>query len=420
MLWILVLICWSLFYQFAGCCQTWIDHPIQADHARPRSDLHPHIFATKGPWRGTAHGLASLPSVLSVGSRHWSATGRLIPCANFVFGGFGHCSNGLQQQILLELYCAKLSELRRSPVILRLMPFYHCWMERTWKLNVRQNCEMTIRFFFWKMHKHGWLPSSIFPSSKFLPTRKLQRSAGHLRHISRPCSRRRPQEIRGQNGSPGGLGFKNLQNINPNPHTPCPQNWNWNSKSPSKHHSKWLLWSLASPLCVTSWARQLQPQLQCFKWHKTSRVWNIAITPSWCTEPTVASTVVVQLQLRPLEEEKASKSCKPGTSMRFQEISRFLKWLTSPNLIQIVSLILGFLATCRDTCGVSIWSWPLDKRHIHRFWNSASPSWLWIFDFGFSLKFVMIVVSDFGLPTHHKTPCFSIFQVGAVQCPSLG
>ena len=56
-----------------------------------------------------------------------------------------------------------------------------------------------------------------------------------------------------------------------------------------------------------------------------------------------------------------SNPCKPGTFMRFKEISRFLKWL-SPNLIQIVSLIIGFLATCGDTCGVSIWSWSLERR----------------------------------------------------------
>ena len=119
--------------------------------------------------------------------------------------------------------------------------------------------------------------------------------------------------------------------------------------------------------------------------------------------------------------KKASKSCKPGTSMRFHEISRFLKWLTSPNLIQIVSLILGFLATCGDTCGscgVSIWSWPLDKRHIHRCWNSASPSWLRIFDFRFSLKFG-ITVSDFGFPTHHKSPNVYMFLHFSSWCCSM-
>ena len=242
-------------WMVAGLCQTWIDH------ARPRSDLHPHIFATKARWRGIAQPLcpatatAHLPNVLAVGSQshsHWSD--------NPAIGSW------------------------TSRIIVR-------W-----------------RSFFWKMDEHGWLPSSILPSSKFLPTRKL-RSAGHLRHIASL----KPKGTSGNSQSKRVTRRVRLQNSNPNPHT-LPSNWN--RKSPSKHHSKWLLWSLASPLCVTTWARQLQPQLQCFKWHKTSRVWNIAITPPWSTEPTVASTVAVQLQLQPLK-----KGIKKLQTRNFHEIS---------------------------------------------------------------------------------------------------
>ena len=252
------------------CCQTWIQHPIQSDHARPRSDLHPHIFATKARWRGIAQPLcpatatAHLPNVLAVsGHSYWS-----------VNPAIGSWTSGI------------------------IVRWRSCFL----------------------MDEHWWLPSSIFPSSKFF---QQENCGGQLVIcvISRPWSRRRPQEIRGQNGSPGGLGFKKATLTHHIP-PPCPQNW---SKSPSKHHSKWLLWSLACPLCVTSWARQLQPQLQCVKWHNTSRVWNIAITPSRSTEPTVASTVAVELQLRPLK-----KGIKKLQTRNFHEISRFLKHSFGP------------------------------------------------------------------------------------------
>ena len=153
------------------------------------------------------------------------------------------------------------------------------------------------------MDEHGWLPSSIFPSSKVLPTRKLRSSASL-----------EPKGTSGNSQSKRVTRRVRLQNSNPNPHPALKIEVNPHRNIiPSDFFEAWLV-------RFVSWARQLQAQLQRFKWHKPSRVWNIAITPSWCTEATVASTVAVELQLRPLEKEKASKSCKPGTSMRFHEI----------------------------------------------------------------------------------------------------
>ena len=196
-------------WMVAGCCQTWIEHPTQSDQARPRSDLHPHIFATEAHWRGTAHGLAALPSVLSVGSRHWSVNRRLIPRANHVFGGFGHCSNGLQQQVLLELYCAKLSELRSVPCHPAIGS---CSTIVGWNEHGSWMSGKIVRWqsvFFGKWINMGGFQSSLEPktaSGNLWPKRVTRRDR--------------------------------LQNSNLNPHTlPCPPNW---SKSPSKHHSKWL------------------------------------------------------------------------------------------------------------------------------------------------------------------------------------
>ena len=208
------------------------------------------------------------------------------------------------------------------------------------------------------MDEHGWLPSVLG-------------AEGHLRKFAV------------KKGSHGGLGFKIATLI---PHT-RPQNW---SKSPWKHHSKWLLWSLACPLCVLSQAaatttsmRQVA-QNSIYRTSIEHRHHSIMVhrTNSGLHCGGGASAT-------PLK--KASKSWKPGTSMRFHEISRFLKWLTSPNLIQIVSLILGFLATC-GSCGVSIWSWTLDKRHIHRCWNSASAS----LTSDFRLRIFLEFCDDFG------------------------
>ena len=345
------------------CCQTWIwtsCHP--SDHARPRIDMHPHIFATKARWRGIAQPLcpatatAHLPNVLAVSSHsYWSV--------NPAIGSW------------------------TSSIIVR-------W-----------------RSFFLKMDEHGWLPSSIFPSSKVLPTRKLRRSAGHLRHIASLDPKADLRKFAVQNGSPGGLGFKIATLTQPtypalkievNPHR---------NIIPSDFCEAWLV-----PLCVLSQAaatttsvRQVAQNQQRLKLrhhsitvHRTNRGLHRGGAASATTPGK--------------RHQKAANQELPWDFMRF---CRFLNWLTSPNLIQIVSLILGFLATCGDTCGVSIWSWPLDKRQIHRCWNSASPSWLRIFDFGFSLKFVMILVSDFGLPTHHKSPNVCMFVHFSSWCCSM-
>ena len=58
------------------------------------------------------------------------------------------------------------------------------------------------------MDEHGWLPSSIFPSSKFLPTRKLRRSASL-----------EPKGTSGNSQSKRVTRRVRLQNSNPNPHT---------------------------------------------------------------------------------------------------------------------------------------------------------------------------------------------------------
>ena len=184
------------------CCQTWIQHPIQSDHARPRSDLHPHIFATKARWRGIAQPLcpatatAHLPNVLARATAHWSVN-----------------------------------------------PAIGSWTSR--------------RSFFLKMDEHGWLPSSIFPSSKVLPTRKLRRSASL-----------EPKTASGNSRSKRVTRQVRFQNSNPNPTHPALQievNPHGNI-IPSDFFEAWLV-------RFVSWARQL-PQLQCVKWHKTSRVWN--------------------------------------------------------------------------------------------------------------------------------------------------
>ena len=193
-------------WMVAGCCQTWNEHPIQSDHARPRSDLHPHIFATKARWRGIAHGLAHLPQVLAVGSQshsHWSV--------NPAIGRW------------------------TSSIIVRWRPL------------------------FWKWMNMGGFQALFFQVPKFFQ----QENCGGRR----PWSRRAPQEIRSQNGSPAGLGFKIASLTQPthpalkievNPHR---------NIIPSDFFEAWLV-------RFVSWARQLQPQLHCVKWHKTSRVWN--------------------------------------------------------------------------------------------------------------------------------------------------
>ena len=71
-------------------------------------------------------------------------------------------------------------------------------MERTWKLNVRHSYEMTFLFF-----ENGW----TWVASKFYFSKFQISSNKKIKEVS-PWSRRAPQEIRGQNGSPGGLGFK--------------------------------------------------------------------------------------------------------------------------------------------------------------------------------------------------------------------
>ena len=132
--------------------------------------------------------------------------------------------------------------------------------------------------------------------------------------ISCPWSQRVPQEIRGQNGSPGGLGFKIATLTQP---TTLPSKLNI---IPSDFFEAWLV----------RFVSQLEPGSCNHNFNASSgtKPAESETSPSLhhdAPNQPWASTVAVQLQLRPLEEEKASKSCKPGTSMRFQEISRFLK-----------------------------------------------------------------------------------------------
>ena len=200
----------------------------------------------------------------------------------------------------------------------------------------------------------------------------------------RPWSRRAPQEIRSQNGSPGGLDFK----IATLTHTPCPQNWS--NKSPietsfqvtslklglsaSCHNLSQAAASTTSMRQVAQNQQSLKLRHHSIMVHRTNR----GLHRGGATSATTPEK----------RHQKAANQELPWDFMRFLG---FLKWL-SPNLIQIVSLILGFLATCGDTCGVSIWSWPLDKRHIHRCWNSASPS----LTSDFRLRIFLEVCDDFG------------------------
>ena len=198
------------------CCQTWIEHPMQSDHASPRSDLHPHIFATKARWRGIAHGLAHLPQVLSVGSQsHSHCSFGVLAIAQMDCSpnsmqphlpsdwGFNNCFYRLSivyRLIFLGLSCPKLSKLRRSRVILLLMLFYY-HVERTWKWN-KQHDRMVILYRNWTHSANmGWLQSSILLL--------LKSYCGQLVNyvMRRPRSWRGPQEIHGQNRSPV-QGFK--------------------------------------------------------------------------------------------------------------------------------------------------------------------------------------------------------------------
>ena len=77
----------------------------------------------------------------------------------------------LYRFIFLGLFCAKLSKLRRSRVILCLMLFY-CHVERTWKRNKRHDRLILYR---------NWTHSAASKLHSF--TEELLRSASQLCHV---------------------------------------------------------------------------------------------------------------------------------------------------------------------------------------------------------------------------------------------
>ena len=182
--------------------------------------------------------------------------------------------------------------------------FYCCWMERTWKLNVRHNCEMTI--FFLKMDEHGWLPSSIFPSSKFLPTRKLRRSASFEPKTASGnlWSKRVTRRVRLQSGNPNPTHHLALKIEIVNPHR---------NIIPSDFFEAWLL----------RFVSQLEPGSCNHNFNASSgtKPGESETSPSLHHGPPNQpwppdSTVAVQLQLRPLK-----KGIKKLQTRNFHEIS---------------------------------------------------------------------------------------------------
>ena len=98
-----------------------------------------------------------------------------------------------------------------------------------------------------------------------------------------------------------------------------------------------------------------------------------------------------------------SNPCKPGTSMRFCRFLNDLQQL-DPN---ISKLCLWYLASWQPVvipvvCLFDPGPWTNDTLIAVEILHLQA--WLQIFDFGCSLKFVIILVSDCGLPTHHKSP----------------
>ena len=216
----------------AGCCQTWIEHPIQSDRARPRSDLHPHFFATKAHWRARAYGLAALPRVLSV-----AATGRLIgdesPVPTLSLGVLAiaqmDCSN--------KFYSSSIAPNFQSSV-----PCHPAIGNSStsvgWNEHGSWTSSIIVRWrSFFLENGWTWVASKLYfskfqsSSNKKIASYRVLGAKDGLRKFA--VKNGSPQRVR-------------LQNSNLNP-PPCPQNWN--NKSQSKHHSKWLQKLGLSALC---------------------------------------------------------------------------------------------------------------------------------------------------------------------------